>query len=81
MWDWRRGEVVAERRVTDGEIAAAGLAYSDDGTRIVVGERSGVVVELDADTLEALSPPIDIGAGLGWIISAGDERKGRCPAG
>jgi WD40 repeat protein len=66
--------MVAERRVTDGEIAQAGLAYSEDGTRIVVGERSGVVVELDADTLEALSPPVDIVASLGWITSAGNER-------
>jgi WD40 repeat protein len=72
MWDWQRREVVAERRVTDGEIAA--LAYSDDGTRIIVGEASGVVVELDADTFEVLSPPVDIGHRFPGITSAADER-------
>jgi WD40 repeat protein len=58
--------------VTDGEIAA--LAYSDDGTRIIVVEASGVVGERDAAPFEVLSPPVDIGHRFPGIISAGDER-------
>jgi WD40 repeat protein len=72
VWDWRRREVVTERRVVDGEISS--LAYSDDGTRIVVGDTSGVVVELDANTFEVLSPPVDTGLRFVGIISAGNER-------
>jgi DNA-binding SARP family transcriptional activator/WD40 repeat protein len=72
VWDWRRREVVTERRVVDGEIA--GIAFSDDGSRIIVGDTSGVVIEMDADTFEVLSPPVDTGLRFPTILSAGDER-------
>ena len=80
-WAFRESGTASEDRFQElrdsfvrdhGEIT--GFDYSDDGTRIVVGELSGVVVELDADTFEVLSPPVDTGLRFAGIISAGDER-------
>lgn len=74
VWDWRRGEVIAERKITDGAIAGAGLVYSADGERTVIGERSGAVVQVDADTLEPVSSEVDVGEEIG-VIAVGADGK------
>jgi hypothetical protein len=38
VWNWRRGELVAERQVADGHVA--GIAYRADGQQILIGEPS-----------------------------------------
>jgi WD40 repeat protein len=58
VWDWRSGQLAAEQAVADGYIA--GIAYSDDGRRLVIGERSGPVFEVDADTLQPVGGRVDL---------------------
>ncbi len=67
VWNWRRNELVAERKVANGPIEA--IAYSADGRRILVGERSGTVFQVDADTLEPIGHRIDLGTGVKQVLA------------
>jgi WD40 repeat protein/DNA-binding SARP family transcriptional activator len=58
VWDWRSGQLVAERQVADGFIR--GIAYRDDGRRLVIGEPSGRVFEIDADTLQPVGAQVEL---------------------
>jgi WD40 repeat protein/DNA-binding SARP family transcriptional activator len=70
VWDWRRGDLVAERKVAQGYVG--GVAYSADGRRIVVGERSGAVFQVDADTLEPISDRIEVDAVIRELFATPD---------
>jgi WD40 repeat protein len=50
VWDWPTGELVAERSVAPGHIAA--LDYTADGKHLLVGERAGRISTIDAEILE-----------------------------
>ncbi|HEX6659080.1 MAG TPA: WD40 repeat domain-containing protein, partial [Ilumatobacter sp.] len=71
VWDWRSGKRVIERQVADGYIG--GIAYTDDGRRLVIGQRSsrvgegdpssddvGRVFEVDADTLQPVGGRVEL---------------------
>jgi WD40 repeat protein/tetratricopeptide (TPR) repeat protein len=58
VWDWRSGQLVAEHQVADGYIG--GIAYSDDGRRLVIGERSGRVFAVNPDTLQPLGAQVGL---------------------
>ena len=72
VWNWRRNALVAQRKVADGPIEA--IAYSKDGRRIVVGERSGAVFQVDADTLEPIGRRIDLAAAVQQVLTTPDPR-------
>jgi WD40 repeat protein len=69
VWDWRRSELVAERKVAQGYV---GVAYSADGRRIVVGARSGAVFQVDADTLEPIGDRIELEAVVQELFATPD---------
>jgi WD40 repeat protein len=70
VWNWRRTELVAERKVAQGYVG--GIAYSADGRRIVVGERSGAVFQVDADTLEPIDDRIELDAVIQKVFATPD---------
>jgi WD40 repeat protein/DNA-binding SARP family transcriptional activator len=71
--DWRTGELVLSRRVASDVIGA--LAYSPDGDRLLAGERTGGLQQLDADTLEPVAQPIALGADIHQIVPTPDGRR------
>ena len=70
VWDWRHNELIAEKPVGQGYVG--GIAYSDDGQRIVVGERWGAVFQVDADTLEPVGERIELDAVVREVFPARD---------
>ncbi len=72
VWDRRRGEIVAEKKVAD-DLAEDGVDYTDDGKRIVIGETSGMVFQLNADTLEPIAPSVEVGGRLRQVIAGNDH--------
>jgi WD40 repeat protein len=70
VWNWRRSELVAERPVAEGH--AAGIAYTADGQQIVVGEPSGAVLRVDADTLEPIGERIELDAVVKDVFATPD---------
>jgi WD40 repeat protein len=71
VWDWRRGKLVAEHKV-QGDVG--GIAYSPDGQRIVVGERSGAVFRVDAETLKPVGDRVDVDRRIRAVFTAPDGR-------
>ena len=72
VWDWRRGVVVVEREVGEGAIEA--LAYTTDGSRLVVGERAGWVYLVDAQTLRRSGPRVPVRGDLLDVLWVGRDR-------
>ncbi|HET6667984.1 MAG TPA: WD40 repeat domain-containing protein, partial [Intrasporangium sp.] len=72
IWDWRSSRLVLEKEVGQGPIEA--LTYSPDGRRLVVGERAGVVYQVDAETLEPTGPRVPINGDLHELVWAGRGR-------
>jgi WD40 repeat protein len=70
VWNWRRSELVAEQKVAEGYVA--GITYSRDGQRITVGERSGAVFQVDADTLEPIGDRIQLDAVIQEVFTTPD---------
>jgi WD40 repeat protein/DNA-binding SARP family transcriptional activator len=70
VWDVATLARVASREVADGHIA--GIGFTDDGSRIIVGERSGRLLALDAETLEPVGSPVDTGTRVTEVF-AGPE--------
>jgi WD40 repeat protein len=66
IWDWRSRQLMAERRVAEDHIA--GLDYTSDGNRIVVGERGGTLSMIDSDTLEEVGVPVELDAQVFWTF-------------
>ena len=72
VWDWRRGELIAERQVTQGDIA--GIAYTHDGRRIVVGDRSGAVYQIDATALRPVADRVQLDRAVRNVFTAPNSR-------
>ena len=72
VWDWRHSRLVVEKEVGQGPIEA--LAYTPDGGRLVVGERAGLVYEVDAETLEPVGPRVRVDGDLHELVWAGRGR-------
>jgi WD40 repeat protein len=70
VWNWRRSELVAEQKVAQGYVG--GIAYSADGQKIVVGERSGALLQVDADTLEPIGDRIQLDAVIQEVFTTPD---------
>jgi WD40 repeat protein/DNA-binding SARP family transcriptional activator len=68
VWDWRRGELITEQQVAQGDVG--GIAYTPDGRRIVVGERSGAVFQVDAETLRPAGDRVEVGSGVREVFTA-----------
>jgi WD40 repeat protein/DNA-binding SARP family transcriptional activator len=71
IWDWRTGQLVAERHVAPEHVS--GLDYTRDGQRIVVTQRSGTTYALDADTLEADGPPAHVEGEIVQLYASPDN--------
>ncbi|WP_353950720.1 BTAD domain-containing putative transcriptional regulator [Knoellia sp. S7-12] len=69
VWDWQSRATVLEEEVDEGPIEA--LAYAPDGRRLIVGERFGVVYEVDAETLKPVGPRVEVDGDLHVVIWAG----------
>ncbi len=52
----------------------AGIAYTADGQQIVVGEPSGAVLRIDADTLEPIGERIELHAVVQNVVATPDPR-------
>ena len=72
VWDWRRGGLIAEREVAQGYVG--GIAYTHDGRRIVVGERSGAVFQVDAETLRPVGDRVELDREVREVFTAPDGR-------
>jgi WD40 repeat protein len=70
VWDWRRGNLIVERKVAQGYVG--GIAYTHDGQRIVVGERSGAVFQVDAETLRPVGDRIELDRRVRDVFAAPD---------
>jgi WD40 repeat protein len=73
VWDWRTGELVAERHVAPGHIA--GLDYSGDGKHLLVGERAGAIYRIDAETLEPDGKPVQLDLVIVFAYVAPQARR------
>jgi WD40 repeat protein len=73
VWDWRTSKLLRERQVASGHIA--GLDYSGDGKHLVVGERSGLVDTIDAETLQPDAQPVDVGLHIVLAFASPDGRR------
>ena len=72
VWDWRSGDVVMEKEVAQGPVEA--LAYTPDGSNLIVGERAGYVYQVRASDLVANGPRIAVAGTLHEVIWAGRDR-------
>ena len=72
VWDWRRGDLIVERKVAQGYVG--GIAYTHDGRRIVVGERSGAVFQVDAETLTPVGDRVELDREVREVFTAPDGR-------
>ena len=72
VWDPRTGRVVDQARPVGSRISE--IDYSTDGSRLVVAEVSGRVTLLDADTLQPVGRPVDLGD-YACCVSAGPDNR------
>ena len=72
VWDWRTAQVIAERRVAAGPIT--GLAYTGDGQRLVVAERTGTTYAIDAETLDPRGTPVGLDHAVLKLYASPDNR-------
>jgi WD40 repeat protein len=78
VWDWRTAELVTERQLTQAPLA--GLDYTGDGTRLVVGEegeegaQGGTIFMIDAETLEPLGQSVQLDHQVIWVSASPDDR-------
>jgi WD40 repeat protein/DNA-binding SARP family transcriptional activator len=70
VWNSRRSEPVAEQQVAEGYVG--GITYTADGEQIVVGERSGALFQVDADTLEPIGDRIEVDALIRGVFPTSD---------
>jgi WD40 repeat protein/DNA-binding SARP family transcriptional activator len=72
VWDWRRGALVTERRVSP--IGIASLYYTPDGGEIVGLDRAASIFRVDADTLEPIGARIPLAPGTAEVVGEGALR-------
>lgn len=73
VWDWPAGELVAERSVAPGHVAA--LDYTADGRHLLVGARAGSISTIDAETLEPDGPTVQLDLPVVFAFVAPDGRR------
>jgi WD40 repeat protein len=71
VWAGRSGELIVEREVAEGSVG--GIAYTRDGQRIVIGERSGAVFQVDAETLEPVGERVEVHRRIRGVLTAPGE--------
>jgi WD40 repeat protein len=72
--DARTGRLAVQRKVTAAKIQD--LDYSgDDGSRLVVGDESGLATLLDSATLQPVSKPVQVGGPIAWLSASPDNRS------
>jgi WD40 repeat protein/DNA-binding SARP family transcriptional activator/energy-coupling factor transporter ATP-binding protein EcfA2 len=73
VWDPRTGQVVRTRKVPGARVVD--LDYSGrDGSRIVIGQESGLVTLLDSGTLEQVGKPVLVDS-ITWLSASPDNRS------
>ncbi|HET6987792.1 MAG TPA: WD40 repeat domain-containing protein, partial [Kribbella sp.] len=73
VWNTVTGEVVVKRRPASVDLMS--LSYGgEDGSRIVIGEASGIATALDSETLEPVGTPVQVGASVNGISAGRDNR-------
>ena len=75
VWDRHDGSLVEQRRVIDGPIGD--ISYTPNGSGLVVGARSGVILQLGAEDLAAVAPGIDLGSSIRGVIQEEESPDGR----
>jgi WD40 repeat protein len=73
VWDWPSGELLAERSVAPGHLAA--LDYTADGTHLLVGERAGRISMIDAETLEPAGTTVQLDLTVVFAYVAPNGRR------
>jgi WD40 repeat protein len=73
LWDWRTGEVLDERQVT--QTAPDHLNFTHDGSRLVVGEADGAVFSVDTQTLQRVGSILRLDEPLASVIVGPDDRS------
>ncbi|HET6687053.1 MAG TPA: hypothetical protein VFH02_11070, partial [Jiangellaceae bacterium] len=71
VWDRHDGGVLAELSVAAD---IADIVYTADGENIVVGERSGTLFQIDADTLEPSSAEVRLHHPIARVVASPDGR-------
>jgi WD40 repeat protein/DNA-binding SARP family transcriptional activator len=71
VWDRHDGGVLAELSVAAD---IADIVYTADGKNIVVGERSGTLFQVDADTLEPSSAQVRLHHPIAEVVASPDGR-------
>ncbi|TDW98572.1 BTAD domain-containing putative transcriptional regulator [Kribbella sp. VKM Ac-2566] len=72
--DARTGRLLANRKVTASSVLD--LDYSGlDGSRLVVGDESGLARMLDGATLRDLSKPVQVGGPVAFLSASPDNRS------
>ena len=72
VWDWRSGELIAERFVAPGHISS--LAYTDGDRSLVVAEGSGALYTVDAESLQPDGPRVELGGYIRWVYASPDDQ-------
>jgi WD40 repeat protein/DNA-binding SARP family transcriptional activator len=72
VWDPHNGRLVRTSQPFAGPLSE--IDYSTDGSRLVVGEVSGRVTLLDADSLKPVGKPVDLGTYI-CCVSAGPDNR------
>ncbi|MFC6162324.1 nSTAND1 domain-containing NTPase [Kribbella jiaozuonensis] len=72
--DARTGHLLARQKVTAAKIQD--LDYSGrDGSRLVVGDESGLAALLDSATLRPVGKPVQVGGPIAWLSASPDNRS------
>jgi dipeptidyl aminopeptidase/acylaminoacyl peptidase len=86
-WDPATGALVADRVLNPAPAAA--LTYTADGHQIVTAGETGTVRRIDAETLEPVGTPVDVGDRVWFVavtpdgrtaVTLGDDRAARSSA-
>ncbi len=74
VWDPATGKLIADNRDHPGDYDAWDMAYTADGSRIVVADERGRLYLVDAETLDQLGAPVEVGT---WAccVSAGSDNR------
>jgi WD40 repeat protein len=73
LWDPTTGARLVEHNVAVTHIA--GLDYTHDGRRLVVGERTGDIYAIDAETLQPVSKVVHTGRQLVFAFASPEGRR------